>query len=58
MEPKICLIGVGKNNNFGHPNEAVIERLKVKGASIYRTDEKGEILIYVNDKKEFEVKNE
>lgn len=30
VSPKISLIGVGKNNKFGHPNEGVIERLKEK----------------------------
>ena len=28
VKPKIALIGVGKNNNFGHPNEGVIERFE------------------------------
>ena len=28
VKPKIALIGVGKNNNFGHPNENVIKRLQ------------------------------
>lgn len=28
INPKIALIGVGKNNKFGHPNEEVIRRLK------------------------------
>ena len=28
VKPKIALIGVGKNNKFGHPNEEVIERLE------------------------------
>lgn len=28
VNPKIALIGVGKDNNFGHPNDGVIERLK------------------------------
>ena len=28
VRPKISLIGVGENNNFGHPNENVIEKLK------------------------------
>lgn len=28
VQPKIALIGVGKNNNFGHPNGEVIERYK------------------------------
>lgn len=48
VSPKIALIGVGKNNNFGHPNEQVIERLKANKVKIYRTDEDGEISIVVN----------
>lgn len=28
VKPKYVLIGVGANNNFGHPNDGVIERLK------------------------------
>ena len=28
VKPKIALIGVGKNNTFGHPNEYVIGRLQ------------------------------
>lgn len=28
VKPKISLIGVGKNNIFGHPNTSVIERLE------------------------------
>ena len=28
VKPEIALIGVGKNNNFGHPNGDVINRLK------------------------------
>jgi len=28
VNPKIALIGVGKDNNFGHPNDNVIERLE------------------------------
>ena len=27
VKPKIALIGVGENNKFGHPNDAVLERL-------------------------------
>ena len=27
VKPKIALIGVGENNNFGHPNDNVLERL-------------------------------
>lgn len=28
VNPKIALIGVGENNNFGHPNTEVLERLE------------------------------
>lgn len=28
VRPKVALIGVGENNKFGHPNEAVVDRLK------------------------------
>ena len=48
VKPKIALIGVGKNNTFGHPNEAVIKRLQDIGAKIYRTDQMGEIILRVN----------
>ncbi len=48
VNPKIALIGVGKNNNFGHPNEQVLERLN--NSKIFRTDECGEIEIRTNGK--------
>ena len=28
VNPNIALIGVGKNNTFGHPNSGVLERLE------------------------------
>ena len=49
VSPKIALIGVGKNNMFGHPNREVIRRLQSYGTKIYRTDECGEISITVNN---------
>ena len=48
VKPKIALIGVGKNNKFGHPNDGVIERIKNCGARIYRTDQMGEIVLSIN----------
>lgn len=50
IKPKIAFIGVGKNNNFGHPNNQIIEKLQDYGVKIYRTDENGEIIITVNKK--------
>ena len=50
VKPKIALIGVGPNNNFGHPNKNVIERIKNNKIEIFRTDENGEIGISTNGK--------
>ena len=50
VNPKVALIGVGKNNKFGHPNEQIIERLNKFGVKIYRTDNDGEICISVGRK--------
>lgn len=47
VNPKIALIGVGKNNKFKHPSSEVIKRLQGKKVKIYRTDEMGEIKIIV-----------
>lgn len=48
VNPKIALIGVGKDNNFGHPNGEVLDRIGNSGAKIYRTDMHGEISLKVN----------
>ena len=51
VNPQIALIGVGKDNKFGHPNEGVLERLSKSTNKIYRTDISGEIQIKWNGKK-------
>lgn len=47
LMPDIALIGVGEENNFGHPNKVVLDRLNKRGAKIYRTDKMGEIVLKV-----------
>lgn len=47
IKPKYAIISVGKNNDYGHPKEKILERLKNEGAEIYRTDECGTIEITV-----------
>ena len=51
VNPKISLIGVGKNNKFGHPNDDVIKTLEIINSKIYRTDLYGEIILKVNKKR-------
>lgn len=50
VRPQIALIGVGKNNLFGHPTKEIIRRLEKYGIQICRTDKSGEITIKVNKK--------
>jgi competence protein ComEC len=40
--PRLAVISVGKNN-YGHPNDEVLNLLKEKGIRILRTDEMGDI---------------
>ena len=56
VKPQIALIGVGEKNTFGHPNAGVINRLQNLNTKIYRTDEKGEITIKVDDKGKVKIK--
>ncbi len=55
VNPKIALIGVGKNNTFGHPTEEVLERLKNRKIQIYRTDLDGEITIQINENYKYKI---
>jgi len=45
IQPKVALISVGKENDYGHPTEAALKRLKDIGAKIYRTDEDETIMV-------------
>lgn len=40
---KVALIGVGKNNRYGHPHKEVIDAFQVRGIKILRTDVDGEV---------------
>lgn len=48
VNPKIALIGVGKNNKFNHPNKETIEKLNLKKVIVFRTDKDGEVSIIAN----------
>lgn len=47
ISPEIAVIGVGKENKYGHPNSEVVDRIKNKGTIVYRTDLNGEIMLKV-----------
>ena len=57
VRPKIALIGVGKNNTFGHPNQQTIKNLENIKCRSYRTDLQGEIIIKIDQKGRMNVKS-
>jgi len=44
VSPKYAVISVEKGNDYGHPSEEVMNRLKQAGIPVYRTDESGTIV--------------
>lgn len=50
IKPEIAVITINENNSYGLPNDNVIERLQAVGASIFRTDEEGDISFTVYDR--------
>lgn len=48
VNPQIAVISVGEGNMYGHPHNAVINRLNYHGIYIFRTDIHGNILISTN----------
>jgi len=45
MSPAVVVMSVGRNNRFGHPDRAVIERYRATGAAVFRTDQDGAVTI-------------
>jgi len=43
VKPRLAVIMVGKDNDFGHPNLRIIKRLERAGARIFRTDGVGTV---------------
>ena len=45
VKPEYAVISVSKDNRYGHPAQAVIDRLEKRGCHICRTDRDGTIII-------------
>lgn len=45
VKPEAAIISVGSSNNYGHPTQETLNRIKEAGAKVYRTDLQGEIKI-------------
>ena len=51
VRPKAALISCGRKNSYGHPHEAVLERLSEEGIPCYITSRCGAVTIYERDGK-------
>jgi competence protein ComEC len=50
VQPEAAIISDGEWNRYGHPAQAVLDRLKAANSKVYRTDLQGEITITTNGK--------
>ena len=51
VKPEVAIISVG-DNSYGHPAEETLARLQRAGATVYRTDENGNIQLTVHEGEE------
>lgn len=47
VRPETAIISVG-DNSYGHPTQEAMDRLSRNGATVYRTDRQGNVLVTVN----------
>ena len=48
VSPAYAVISCGKNNDYGHPHAALLDRLRERGFTIYRTDEDGTVTLLLD----------
>lgn len=51
VQPAFAIISAGEQNNYGHPHQETLFRLKERGTQIYSTQDKGAVMIEVKDGK-------
>ena len=50
VKPEIAIVSCGAWNRYGHPNQAVLDRLRAANVKLYRTDLQGEITLTTRGK--------
>jgi competence protein ComEC len=50
VQPEVAIVSCGAWNRYGHPSQAVLDRLKAANVKLYRTDLQGEITITTRGK--------
>lgn len=48
LRPHAVVVSCGKDNSYGHPHDEALKSFASVGAQLYRTDESGSVIAYVN----------
>ncbi|MBL8962174.1 MAG: MBL fold metallo-hydrolase [Gemmatimonadetes bacterium] len=57
VRPRVAVVSVGRDNDYGHPSVEVLQRLDALGAHVLRTDDEGTIVL-ATDGQSLEVRTE
>jgi competence protein ComEC len=49
-KPDVVIFSAGRDNRYGHPAAAVVQRVRASGAQIFRTDEDGAVSVETDGK--------
>jgi len=52
VKPEVAIVSCGAWNRYGHPSQAVLDRLRAANVKLYRTDLQGEITITTRGKED------
>lgn len=58
VNPAAAVIEVGEGNDYGHPNDKILDALKDAGAEVYRTDRNGTVVATIDNAGELYVSTE
>lgn len=50
VDPSVALISCGKDNDYGHPHQETLQKLKTQKAAVYRTDQSGTVVVHTDGK--------
>jgi competence protein ComEC len=50
LRPEVVVFSCGRENRYGHPAPAVLRRLLDRGATVFRTDEDGQVVVETDGK--------
>jgi competence protein ComEC len=45
VTPRLAIVSAGYRNRFGHPHSTVVDRFRVAGVRLYRTDRDGAVTV-------------